>query len=123
MKEAYGEFESRREGLPDFWGELRAEDLGGAVKETEAERWVVPTSILSSLSLSNLTCLNVDADAEPAVNGAPMVAPLYAIAAASSTSATEVGFFWLGRGGAKWVEVFGVFVYIGVWLVSVLFSN
>ena len=86
----------------------------------------LPTSILSSLSLSNLTCLNVDADAEPAVNGAPKVAPLYAIASSSSsssTSATEFGFFWVGRGSAKWVEVFGVFVYTGEWLVWVLFSN
>ncbi len=51
MKEAYGEFESGREGLPDFWGEFGAEDLGGAVKETETERRVV-TDLDSQLALS-----------------------------------------------------------------------
>ena len=38
MKEAYAEFESGREGEPDFRWELGAEYLGGAVEEAETER-------------------------------------------------------------------------------------
>ena len=38
MKEAYAEFESGREGEPDFRWELGAENLGGAVEEAETER-------------------------------------------------------------------------------------
>lgn len=39
------------------------------------------TSIRSSHSLSNFTCriVDVDADAEPAITGAPMATPFYSI--------------------------------------------